>query len=534
MINFKKNISFLEDIENPISYKADSTTNKLEVQFDIQYEENAVFSFHKSNNVLANTRIFSTEKTRESGRTIPAPTIELRQGSHLTFKTSNNLPSAETHKDPENINFPYGFNDYNMHTHGLHVSPKSPSDNVCMVLKPGDKFTYEYDIPKDHPCGVYWYHPHKHGSVAIQVGSGMAGMMIVRGEFDDELEKLGVKEYQLVFQSIPADKDGLVEDMSQVFQFPNSEYSILVNGQFCPVIKVNSGEVLNLRLLNATTRTSIDFKCPSFAKFYTYSFDGNPLDNYRIQNGVSLGPANRQSTLVKIDENATPGSFYYVYNDVVEYQHLPHYKYHNNSPLFVIAVDKGSDLGSNIHIPSTTPACTTIPPFPKSLRCDLLKPIHEDEITNRRTITLQANTLTDPKKHYKGLNVSFDHKPFAGCHDVNHIVELDAVEEWTLINESNFAHPIHIHVNPYYIIEVKGEDPLNHTLELPFWADTFFVPANGHVKFRTRFKDFTGKYPIHCHLLYHEDCGMMQHVEVVDKNELGAEDKKDTECKLCK
>ena len=77
--------------------------------------------------------------------------------------------------------------------------------------------------------------------------------------------------------------------------------------------------------------------------------------------------------------------------------------------------------------------------------------------------------------------------------------------------------PIHIHVNPYYVIEAHGEDPLDYTLDLPFWADTFQVPANGHVIFRTRFKDFTGVYPLHCHLLYHEDGGMMQHVQVVDK-----------------
>ncbi len=136
-------------------------------------------------------------------------------------------------------------------------------------------------------------------------------------------------------------------------------------------------------------------------------------------------------------------------------------------------------------------------------------------MTNKRTLTFQANTPDNPEKYYAEANATIDHSEFGGGEVVNHWVELDAVEEWTLENESEFPHPIHIHVNPMYVFEIKGEDPLDYTLDLPFWADTIQVPPNGHVKIRMRFKDFTGTYPLHCHLLYHEDGGMMQHVKVV-------------------
>ncbi|WP_444905538.1 multicopper oxidase family protein [Microbulbifer sp. SSSA008] len=511
----REHISFLEPIKNPPAYSMDKENRKLELKLDVQYEKNNIFSFYKTHDTPTWTRVFSSSITQEAGFTLTGPTIEIRADSHLTIQTNNLLPEEDPLNTPATINFPHEFNTYNLHTHGLHVSPESPADNVCMKIKPGESYTYEYDIPKDQPPGLYWYHPHKHGSVAIQVGSGMAGALIVRDEFDDELEAMGVKEHILVFQNIAVDEHGKVEDQHQVAKFPDSEYCITVNGQYCPIIHATVGELLNLRLLNATTRTSIDIDCPWFAQMYIYGFDGNPTDDYRLQDGVSLGPANRASLFLKISEAATPGAHFYIYNNAIEFQQMPHYKYHNNSPLFVIAIAQGEEIGTAIYAPSKPPARCAPPPFPSSFKVDLLKPITDDEITNTRRLTFQANTLDDPQKYYRGLNVSIDHSPFEGCEVVNHYVELDAVEEWTLVNESEFPHPIHIHVNPYYVIEVAGEDPMHHTLKLPFWCDTFQVPPHGHVKFRTRFKDFTGKYPLHCHLLYHEDGGMMQHVRVV-------------------
>ncbi|KZK78446.1 Multicopper oxidase mco [Pseudovibrio sp. W64] len=509
-----KPFSFLSPIKNPPAYVMDPEKKHLEITLDVEYDTNNVFSFEKPHNVPTYTRVFTSDLTKEAGNTLTGPTIEVRPGSKLQIHTHNKLPEQDQ-TEPDDINFPYGFNNYNIHTHGLHVTPESPGDNVCMTIRPGEAYDYEYDIPADHPPGVYWYHPHKHGSVALQVGSGMAGMIIVRGAFDDQLKEMGVKEYCMVFQNIAVNAEGKVEDQKQVAKFPNSEYNITVNSQYCPIIKVKPGELINLRLLNATTRSSINFECPFFGQMFIYGYDGNPTDNYRRQGGISLAPANRASILLKISEAATPGAFYYVQNDSVEYQFIPHYKYHNNPPLFAIEVERGEEIGAAIYMPSETAERTTPPPFPESLRGGLLEPIGPEEVTNKRTLTFQANTLDNPDKYYRGVNVTIDHGQFGGCEVVNHWVELDAVEEWTLENESEFPHPIHIHVNPMYVFEIQGEDPLDYTLELPFWADTIQVPPHGHVKFRMRFKDFVGKYPLHCHLLYHEDGGMMQHVKVV-------------------
>ncbi|MEL7062097.1 MAG: multicopper oxidase family protein, partial [Acidobacteriota bacterium] len=111
------------------------------------------------------------------------PTIVLRPGDTFRFNLENNLPADDLSCETvESINIPHCFNNTNMHGHGLWVSPAGNSDNVLLVLPPGGRFTHEYNIPSDHPAGTFWYHPHMHGSTALQVSSGMGGALIIRGE----------------------------------------------------------------------------------------------------------------------------------------------------------------------------------------------------------------------------------------------------------------------------------------------------------------------------------------------------------------
>jgi FtsP/CotA-like multicopper oxidase with cupredoxin domain len=92
---------------------------------------------------------------------------------------------------------------------------------------------------------------------------------------------------------------------------------------------------------------------------------------------------------------------------------------------------------------------------------------------------------------------------------------LGSVEEWTIFNMNNVSHPFHIHINPFQVTKINGQ-PIE-----PFWTDTIALPPGGSpaeptsVTFRTRFRDFKGSYVMHCHLLIHEDMGMMQMIEVV-------------------
>ncbi|WP_247886741.1 multicopper oxidase family protein [Azospirillum sp. SYSU D00513] len=112
-----------------------------------------------------------------------APTIEVAPGQTVSVKLKNDLPKDPTCADEHSshMNTPHCFNGTNLHSHGLWVSPSGNSDNVLLSIYPGVAFEYRYDVPPEHPAGTFWYHPHRHGSTALQVASGMAGALIVRG-----------------------------------------------------------------------------------------------------------------------------------------------------------------------------------------------------------------------------------------------------------------------------------------------------------------------------------------------------------------
>ena len=115
------------------------------------------------------------------------PLIAVDPGDTLRVNLINDLPTDDPTcypTPPEGLGLPPGvgcFNTINLHTHGLHVSPTGNSDNVLLNIAPQTKFEYEINIPEDHPAGTFWYHAHRHGSTAVQVTSGAAGILVVRG-----------------------------------------------------------------------------------------------------------------------------------------------------------------------------------------------------------------------------------------------------------------------------------------------------------------------------------------------------------------
>ncbi|MGQ0558418.1 MAG: multicopper oxidase family protein [Sphingosinicella sp.] len=144
-----------------------------------------------------------------------APTLRVAPGQTLRLEIDNRLPACSEGQ----IRQRRCYNDSNIHTHGLWVSPAGNSDNVLISIGPGRRFQYEYAIPVDHPAGTFWYHPHRHGSGFVQVGSGMAGALIVTGN-------------RLPTGDHPGDIDILLQDRSgpiqeRVLLFQQIQYACL-------------------------------------------------------------------------------------------------------------------------------------------------------------------------------------------------------------------------------------------------------------------------------------------------------------------
>ena len=154
---------------------ASASSDDVHYRFDIARSKGAIYNPWTQGDDPVELRSFRGSGANEGD--FVAPTIRVAPGQTLTVDLDNRLEPCSDKQRAEKT----CFNDTNLHTHGLWVSPSGSSDNVLISIPPGKKFQYQYKISADHPAGTFWYHPHHHGSGFVQVGSGMAGALIVTG-----------------------------------------------------------------------------------------------------------------------------------------------------------------------------------------------------------------------------------------------------------------------------------------------------------------------------------------------------------------
>jgi FtsP/CotA-like multicopper oxidase with cupredoxin domain len=430
-------------------------------------------------------------------------------------------PAAHVHgalagAPPANI-----FNSTNLHTHGLHVSPRCHSDNVFVDVEPGCGFSYEFKIPADHPAGTYWYHPHVHGATAIQVSSGAEGALIVKGAFDEVPGIRGAKDEILLFQQIPYKCDfqtaanwackpgqvGLVQDFAQQFgpgKWDASKRYTTINGVVQPAITLRPEEVRRWRLIHGGLREKVVVAVGRKAGaaftvekgwLHLIALDGLPTGDVRQKDRVELDPGYRADVMIRAPKE--PGTYYLLdepstrllapLNAAQRAEETP------LEPLKVLAVIKVE--GKPCSDPQNP--CHRDLPRPEQLAGFRLPSITDAEIAGRQ-----------PQKVY------FDIKngAFTVCgkaYDPKaepRRLEFGKADEWVVASSTVAGHPFHIHVNPFEVIdETTGER---------YWKDTLFVDKGKTVKVRMRYETFDGDFVLHCHILDHEDQGMMETVRI--------------------
>lgn len=406
----------------------------------------------------------------------------------------------------------------------------------------------------DQAPGTHWYHAHKHGSTALDLLNGLAGAFIIEGQYDDELRNWNAKvvdnQKVVVIQEF-----GDVPNLYRAGLSGGVPRALLVNGQYQPKITMNQGSIVWLRIVNASQQGSmtIDFTGSTF-QVRQIAQDGVQFQvtNYNRMANVKtfvMAPANRIDLLVQAPNSQTS------FNLIATGANT------GGATLMTLVTTSTSE-------PMAFPTNAQFPQFPAFLR-----DITGSEIRKTRRLTFGwENGRTGPQRtgtNHVPPHYMINDKQF-GEHYVDETMELGDAEEWLIENGTTIAHPFHIHVNPFQVVEMMnpnttvGGNPVITAADYPLfqnptpgneaqrmaliqkcitrdprpwivWWDNRAIPTAlasasgmvtkpdgspalmGYFKMWTRFVDFTGMFVDHCHILGHEDRGMMQLVQVVPK-----------------
>ncbi|MEX0992143.1 MAG: multicopper oxidase family protein [Actinomycetota bacterium] len=384
-----------------------------------------------------------------------APTLVVKPGDTIELDLVNEL-TEET----------------NLHFHGFHVSPDGESDNIFRHVAPGTTAHYQLEIPPNHENGLFWYHSHAHGISEEQVAAGLSGLIRI-GNVEDLLpyQDTGIVSQDLAIRDIQMKGNVIPAADEEMFKGPQVR---LINGQLKPKMAMHPGETQLWRIANIGADQFYDLKLDGH-RFHVVGEDGNPVARVWETGHLVLPPGKRFEVLVQAGDAGT-----YALRTV---------KYQGSTPMPNVVMATVEISGDAM----------TAGPIPESVGSFV--DLADADIAARRTEVFSFAPGKEFKPQINGK--SFDPNV------VNVHAKLGTVEEWTLKNTTDEEHPFHIHVNDFQVMSVNGK---------PYHAagmqDVVLIPAHGEVVIRMPFDDYAGTFVFHCHILGHEDPGMMAVIEV--------------------
>ncbi len=419
-----------------------------------------------------------------------APTLRLSPGDQLKITYINDLPT----KPLERCLIGPCTDMTNLHFHGLTVSPDRPQDDVLdMMAMPGQSLSYAVHVPKHHPPGLYWYHTHPHGESYQQVLDGMSGALVIEGIESYYPELAGLPEQILIVRGRSIGRGPQAADLAQRVQLgsnacggesePPSEV-FTMNGTVRPQIEIAPGERQFWRLVNASADRYLDLQLEG-QTFEIVAMDGMPIvlhdTNHptRIADHVLLPPAGRLEALVT---GPAAEAHPHLISRCVDTGPVG-----DPNPAMILA-----DI-----VPRSAPESTRkiskrhIKPDFKTL--DLAA---EEKAPPRFTVTF---TEDDHGFYINGEKFAPDAAPMVRA-------KVGTFQHWRIVNASAELHPLHIH-QVHFLAYSENDKPIAD----PLWLDTVNVPTGGTVDVIMDFSDpvIKGMSVFHCHLLNHEDKGMM-------------------------
>lgn len=392
------------------------------------------------------------------------PVLRLKPGDTLRLHLVNHLPQAT-----------------NVHFHGLGVSPEGHGDDSMRMIGPGESWDYVIPIPRDHPPGIYWFHTHGHDFAERQLMGGLSGTLVIEG-FQDE-----VPATKPLVERLMALKEFSPSHRGRLNKVPKPVNGLIrtINGQLDPEIAMRPGETQLWRLSGQTADAYFRLRAKGL-KLIVIGRDARPLPTPEPTDEVLVGPSER------VDVLATAGMAggYRLMAEKIDTGPLGDLFPAQEMAVIAVAPDPLQ--------PPPAPLGALVVNAPKQV------PVPGARVDARRLVVFSEDVTT-------GLffinHQTFDPKRT----DIK--VPLGSIEEWTVRNSSQELHVFHIHQVPFQVVSINGRPvPFNGL------RDTIDVPIHGEVKIRLAFTDpvIVGRFMYHCHILEHEDKGMMATIEVFD------------------
>ena len=412
------------------------------------------------------------------------PTIRVEQGDEVVINVTNQLDEMTT-----------------VHWHGLHVPPEMDG-TPHQKIGPGETWQAQYPILNE--AATMWYHPHPHGQTAQQVYRGLVGLFIIDDENSKSLNlpsSYGIDDIPLVIQERLIDENGLLH-----YELNKGAYygdKMLVNGSYNPFITVPAKQI-RLRLLNGSNARVYHFGFDDDRLFHQIATDGGLLEAPLPTTRVRLAPGERAEIIVDLSNG----------EEVL-------LKSYPEDELLVLAESVFFDSIGNSHfdilkiVPEpidNTEASEARTDLPQSL--NQIKRWRAEDAVKVRTIVLAGPITEGDQPAGPGPTIPINGR-LMDMGRIDEVVTLDDIEIWEITNIGGQAHPFHIHDIQFLILDRDGVPPAASEAG---WKDTVLVGANETVRFITQFTTYANHdvpYMYHCHILEHEDGGMMGQFIVV-------------------
>ncbi|HNV97923.1 MAG TPA: multicopper oxidase domain-containing protein [Chitinophagales bacterium] len=421
---------------------------------------------------------------------ILGPTLMVNEGDVITVNVTNNLTGTG--------------NSTTMHWHGFHLSAEDDG-GPHQIIEQGATWSPSWEVMND--AATLWYHPHGDGKTDLQVARGLAGFFIVRDMEETLLDlprSYGIDDIPLAIQTKAFDVLNQIAIATEMDTLP------MVNATVDPYIELPA-QVIRLRLLNGASMRTFYIGFTNDMPFYVIAGDGGLLSEPVEHTRLILPPGERYEILIDLSgmegQSLMMRSFASEFPDGI-------YGAANPSGMgmgTIMGYDANPLNGADFDLLQITVGAPTASPV-TAIPASLIAPKTIPAYTNTRYFTLEPETMGMDNMVMgpfviNGVSFNMD--------VINEVVPINTIEKWRITNNTHISHPFHIHEGQFLIDNINGMAP--DAVDAAF-QDVVFIPPGQFAEVIKTFEDFADDmvpYMYHCHMLHHEDDGMMGSFTVV-------------------